>query len=170
MNIKLEIPTLGDAKIIAEYANNRNIWLNVTDSFPHPYFKENAIDFINIIQQQNPITTFKVLKDKKFVGFVGLMLKEGIYYKNAEIGYWIAEPFWRQGIATEAVNLILKFAFETFKEIEKIYAKVYHTNIGSMRALEKNGFKKEAIHKKEAFKAGEFKDLHFFSIFREDFK
>jgi ribosomal-protein-alanine N-acetyltransferase len=53
--------------------------------------------------------------------------------------------------------------------LERIYARVYHTNIGSMKVLEKNGFTKEAVIKHEAFKANEFKDVHYYSMTREEF-
>ncbi len=165
--IKLEKIILYDASIIAKYANNMNIWKNVTDSFPCPYFIENAIDYINIVTKKKPIQDFKITKNNEFVGLISAGLKSNIYSKTAEIGYWLAEPFWGQGIMTQAVKMIVSQTFESFDFIEKITAKVYHTNIGSMRVLEKSGFHKEAILVKEAFKENEFKDIHYYALFRK---
>jgi len=165
MNIKIEKPTFEDADIIAKYANNIKIWRGLTDNFPHPYSKQNAIDFIKIIEKEEPQRTFKITKDGQFVGFTGIVLQEGIYRKNAEIGYWIAEEFWGQGIASEAVNLLVKYLCKTFYDIEKIYAKVFDSNIASIRVLEKNRFRKEATLEQIAYKDNEYKDIHYYSFF-----
>lgn len=165
MSLKLQKPLLVDTAIIAKYANNINIWLNVTDGFPFPYFEENAIEFVNHINSQKPQQVFKITKNNDFVGFIGITPKKSIYRKTAELGYWIAEPFWGKGFATQAVKKILEYAFITFKQVIKYYAKVYHTNKASMRVLEKNGFKKEAVLKKQVIKANEIKDLHYYSLF-----
>jgi len=167
--IKLEKLLLDDAGIIADYANNRNIWLNVTDSFPHPYFKLNAVEFINSVKNDIPQRVFKITKGGDFIGLIGVTPKEGIYKIVAEIGYWIAEPFWGKGYGTKAVNLILNYAFDTYKDVTKIVAKVYHTNVASARILVKNGFIQEAILYKEAVKNGELKDIICFRIYRSEF-
>jgi len=164
--IKLENIQVSDAEILAKYANNYNIWKNVTDSFPYPYMLENALEFIDIIKQKTPTQEFKITKNGEFVGLIGGNLKKNIYFKSAEIGYWLAEPFWGQNIMTEAVKLLTNHIFTTFDFIEKIIARVYHTNIGSMKVLEKNGFHKEAILIKDAFKENEFKDIHCYALFR----
>ena len=165
-NISLKKIALEDVKIMAKYANNYNIWLKLTDSFPHPYSEKDAKEFIEKVINQKPTQTFKITKNNEFIGVITISPQKGIYHKNAEIGYWIAESFWGQGIGTQAVNLVVEYGFHTFSEIGKIIAKVFDTNVGSMRILEKNGFKKEAIIKKEAFKANEFIDIHYFYIFR----
>jgi len=166
MCLKLQKPLLVDSAVIAKYANNINVWLNVTDSFPFPYFEENAIEFVNQVNAQKPQQVFKITKKNNFIGFIAITPKKSIYRKTAELGYWIAEPFWGKGFATQAVKLILDYAFKTFPQIIKYYATVYHTNNASMRVLEKNGFIKEAILRKQVVKANEIKDLHYYSLFR----
>lgn len=169
MNIKIEKPTLDDAEIIAKYANNRKIWLNLTDTFPFPYKNSDAIAFLSIVNNENTEQVFKILKNGEFAGIIGLTPKTGVFSRNAEVGYWIAEPFWGQGICTEAVKQIVDFGFNSFMHLVRIYARVYHTNIGSMKVLEKSGFIKEAVIKREVFKADQFKDVHYYSISREYF-
>lgn len=165
MTIQLEKLDLADAKIMAEYGNNNNIWVNLSDSFPHPYFVQDAIGFVENENKKSPVQSFKITKNSEFIGVISFNPKKGIYKKNAEIGYWIAEPFWGQGIGSKAVELILKYGSETFPKIEKIIGKVFHKNIGSMIILERNGFKREAIIKKEAFKANQYIDIHYFYIY-----
>lgn len=86
-----------------------------------------------------------------------------VYRINAEIGYWIGEPYWGKGYATEAVRLLIKFAFEEL-DLLRIYAKIYEYNIGSMKVLEKTGFEKEAIIKSSVIKEGQIVDEHLYSI------
>ncbi|MBN2662975.1 MAG: GNAT family N-acetyltransferase [Bacteroidales bacterium] len=169
MNIQIKKLEQKDVNKIAEYANNKKIWLNVSNGFPHPYKKEHAIEFIKEVSKQNPLQTFKISVENKFAGIMTTSPKENIYFKNAEIGYWIAEPYWNKGFGTQAVKLILEYTFETFTQIEKICARVYHYNVGSMKVLLKNGFEKEAIIEKAAFKAGQYVDIHHFRIFKNDF-
>ena len=70
---------------------------------------------------------------------------------NVELGYWIAEPFWGNGIATEAIRLITSYIFENFS-INRIVAEVFDYNKASMRALEKNGYHLETVTRKGILK------------------
>src|SRR5207253_7144773 len=87
-----------DAPAIQRYANNRNIWLNVRDIFPHPYALEHAQGFIKFLSTQNPITNFAIAIDTEAIGCIGLRLGEDVHRKTAELGYWLGEPFWGRGI------------------------------------------------------------------------
>jgi [ribosomal protein S5]-alanine N-acetyltransferase len=70
---------------------------------------------------------------------------------NVELAYWIAEPYWGQGIASEAVRLMTNYIFETFV-INRIVAEVFECNKASMRVLEKNGFFLESVARKGILK------------------
>ncbi len=61
----------------------------------------------------------------------------------ANVGFLIGErEFWGKGIATEAVGLICRYAFETLK-LRKVLAGCYEKNLASLRVFKKAGFKKE---------------------------
>ncbi len=62
--------------------------------------------------------------------------------KHAEIGYVFHKRHWGRGYCTQTVALMSDFAFESLK-LHRIHARVAHANIGSVRVLEKNGFKLE---------------------------
>ena len=47
------------------------------------------------------------------IGAMGLILD--LPHQRAELGYWIGQPYWNQGYATEALEAVLKFGFETLK-------------------------------------------------------
>lgn len=45
-----------DAGALVKYANNRKIWLNMRDAFPHPYTEASAQWFLDLVERQNPTT------------------------------------------------------------------------------------------------------------------
>jgi ribosomal-protein-alanine N-acetyltransferase len=93
------------------------------------------------------------------VGSIGCMPKEDISRKTIEIGYFIGEPYWSKGIATEAVKQLLGF-ITTRLDVVRIEAHVFASNNASMTVLRKNEFYLEAIHRKAVFKNNELIDDH----------
>ena len=89
-----------DAESLLRHANNRNIWLNLRDAFPHPYTKHDARAYIRSVRERTPETTFAISVDDEAVGSVGFVLRTDVERVSAEIGYWLAEPFWGRGITT----------------------------------------------------------------------
>jgi len=146
-----------DRERLAKLANNKKIWLNVRDMFPHPYTIEDAEKFIDTVKQRDPQVTFAIEYDFKFVGAIGLVLQQDVYRFSAEIGYWMGEPYWGKGIATQAVSLLSKYAFEELN-MEKLFAGVFEGNVGSKKVLLKCGFQQEGIAKKAIFKNKKFMD------------
>jgi len=64
--------------------------------------------------------------------------------KIANIGYFINQSFWGKGIISASIKPVVKFGFEYLK-LERIHTKVATENVGSWRALEKNGFTREGL-------------------------
>ena len=93
-----------DAPSIAKYANNRKIWINLRDVFPHPYSLQDAESFISHAIEAKPITVFAIATQLEAIGSIGLMLGKDVHRFTAEIGYWLAELFWGKGIMTQAVK------------------------------------------------------------------
>lgn len=128
-----------DAPSLAAGFDNVHIWNNLRDHIPHPYTLEDAEQFIAAQEGLNPAQNFAIQYDEILCGGIGIILKEDIYRMNVELGYWIAEPFWGKGIATEAVRLMTEYVFGNFA-INRIVAEVFEYNRSSMRVLEKNGY------------------------------
>jgi [ribosomal protein S5]-alanine N-acetyltransferase len=143
----------GDAPSIVKYADNKKIWLNLRDGFPHPYRLSDANDFLSKIAQQEPRTIFAIADDKEAIGSIGLLLGEDVHRFTAEIGYWLAEPFWNKGIMSKAVQHFTEFAFEKFA-LKRIFAEPYVENTASVRVLEKSGFTLEGTLQASVFKDG----------------
>ena len=130
---------IADAETIAMYANNEKIWLNLRDVFPHPYTLEDANTFIRTATAQKPMTIFALATPTEAIGSIGLSINKDVHRLTAELGYWLAEPFWGKGIMSEAVRSFTEAAFTHFNLV-RIYAEPYATNQASCRVLEKAGF------------------------------
>lgn len=154
-----------DNVALATLANNRNIWLNLRNTFPYPYTLEKADTFLESIHNHSDAIRFAITQHGEFVGMIGLHPQQDVYAKTAELGYWIGEPFWNQGIISEAIPYIISYGFE-HSDWVKIFAGVYDYNIASMRVLEKAGFTKEGVLQKAVFKDGKLLDEHRYAIFR----
>jgi RimJ/RimL family protein N-acetyltransferase len=148
---------MSDVDSIARHANNRNVWINLRDAFPHPYSKQNAREFIRAVRQRAPETTFAIAVAGEAVGSAGFVLHPDVERVSAEIGYWIGEPFWGQGIVTEALTALTRYAIETH-QLTRIYALPFAWNKASCRVLEKAGYVLEARLRRSAVKDGTITD------------
>jgi [ribosomal protein S5]-alanine N-acetyltransferase len=155
----------GDEVSLVRHANNRNVWRNLRDAFPHPYTAADAKRWIETANPTTPITNFAIVVDGAAVGGIGLVLREDVFRRSAEIGYWLGEEFWGRGIATEAVRAVTDYAFATF-DLCRLYAGVFDWNPASSRVLEKAGYELEARMKKSVTKDGETIDELIYSIVR----
>jgi len=158
-----------DAERLVEIGNNKKIFDNLRDAFPHPYKLEDAHWFIdNHASDSNKLVrVFAIVVDGKVVGNVGTYLQEDVYRKNAEIGYFLAEEYWGKGIMTTVVKMIVEFLFENY-DIIRISAEPFSRNIGSRKCLEKSGFKCEAELKNNVIKNDVIESSCIYSLLRED--
>lgn len=155
----------GDEASLVSQANNRNIWRNVRDRFPYPYTLAHAREWIQLSGRVHPSTNFAIVVDGRAVGGIGVVLRDDIYRRSAEIGYWLGEEFWGRGIVTEAVVAITDWTFANF-DICRVYAGVFEWNPASMRVLEKAGYRLEARLSKQVTKDGETIDEFIYAIIR----
>lgn len=86
---------------------------------------------------------FKIEKDK-VIGSIGIMIGIESQLKlkedEAEIGFWIGEEFWNNGLITEAAKEVIRYAFEKLN-LSKIWAGHAKSNRQSERVQKKCGFK-----------------------------
>ncbi|MBD3309166.1 GNAT family N-acetyltransferase [candidate division KSB3 bacterium] len=158
-----------DIAALVQYANNRSIWKNLTDRFPHPYTDADAQAWLEFVQQQETPTYFAIATEEELIGGIGFELQTGIHCKTARLGYWLGEPFWGKGIVSEAVRAMTDYAF-THHDLERIYANVFETNLAAVRVLEKGGFLYEARLRKHVFKDGKILDLLIYAILRNEWQ
>lgn len=147
-----------DEASLVKYANNRNISINMRDTFSYPYTLEHAIEWIRVATSQAPETNFAIATPKEVIGGIGLRLGEDVHRRTAEIGYWLGEPYWGLGIATRAVMAVTEHAFARF-DLQRIEAHVYEWNPASARVLEKAGYLLEGRLRKSITKEDRTMDL-----------
>ena len=146
-----------DVDSLVRYANNRNIWLNLRDRFPHPYTSRDGREFIRQTRDTRPETAFAIAVSGEAVGGIGFMLQNDIDRMSAEIGYWLGEPLWGRGITTEALVAVTRYAIETHG-LTRLYALPFAWNVPSCRVLEKAGYVLEGRLRRSAIKDGRVTD------------
>jgi RimJ/RimL family protein N-acetyltransferase len=151
-----------DAPSIAKYADNRKIWMNLRDVFPHPYRLRDAEIFLSRVINANPRTVFAIATEAEAIGSIGLMPGNDVHRFTAEMGYWLAEPFWGKGIMTQAVKCLTAYAIRELK-LHRVFAEPYSTNPASARVLEKAGFTCEGVLRSNVFKDGKIRDQLLYS-------
>jgi RimJ/RimL family protein N-acetyltransferase len=161
-SLSLRPLTISDAPGFAIYANNRKVADNLRDAFPKPYNIDDAERFIHSVSGNTKPNVLGIEYKNEIIGSVGIFPGEDIYRFNAEIGYWIAEPFWGLGIATQVVNAMTDYAFSNFS-FERLYARPFPFNKASIRVLEKCGYIHEATLKNALVKQGHIYDELIFS-------
>jgi len=134
--------------------NNNNVtdWLY---EIPVPYTANDAERWLAYCyenQHTKENFLYAVEHNNKLVGGIGLHRKFEHCY---ETGYWIGEPYWNKGYATEALQNVLSFAFDEMK-IVRVQAFVYAGNFASEKVLSKSGFEYEGYLKKFHFNNGNY--------------
>ncbi len=132
----LRAPTLGDAGAIVrglgDYAVSRML-----ARVPHPFDRCDAEEWIR--RARSEIVTGEglslvIVADGELVGVVGLS-----GFPVPRLGYWLAAPYWGRGLAMEAANTILRYAFDR-RGVRLVLSGVFVDNPASRRIQDKLGF------------------------------
>jgi RimJ/RimL family protein N-acetyltransferase len=89
--------------------------------------------------------------------------RKSVEASDGEIGYVLHKDYWGRGIATEAVEVLLRFGFEELK-LHRIFATCMTENLGSKRVLEKNGLRLEGHLKENVLQRGRWRDSLIYAI------
>jgi [ribosomal protein S5]-alanine N-acetyltransferase len=142
-----------DLQSLVKYADNRHVWLNLRDRFPHPYTARDGAAFLRHTREQRPETAFAIAVSGEAAGGIGFQLQGDVERVSAEIGYWLGEPFWGRGITTEALAALTAYAVATHG-LTRVYAVPFASNVPSCRVLEKAGYVLEGRLRRSAIKDG----------------
>jgi RimJ/RimL family protein N-acetyltransferase len=107
---------------------------------PHPYTIKDAENFVaRVSTGAMGKCVYAITRNDghEFIGCCGLQSQET--GGGLEIGYWLGEPYWNRGFATEAAQTLIDFGFRHF-DVDFIDGRVRVMNIGSRRVLQKSGF------------------------------
>jgi RimJ/RimL family protein N-acetyltransferase len=160
-----------DKSAILEHLRTRDVY-NTTLNIPHPYLEEHADWWIQKrIEHAKKLgreVSFAIRNAQdELIGVVSAdNLELGATHK-AEIGYWLAKPYWGKGIMTDAVKTFVGYAFGEL-QLLRLTAHVFEFNASSARVLEKNGFRLEGRLRKHFRKDDELLDARLYGLLKED--
>ncbi|NET34779.1 MAG: GNAT family N-acetyltransferase [Cyanothece sp. SIO1E1] len=140
---------IDDIPALLKYANNPKIADRIVN-IPYPYEEPTAVFRISYVHQgfkQKSRFVFSIVskEEQHLIGEISLHLntrKDG-----AELGYWLGEPFWNQGLIKEAIEAVTQFGFQELK-LMSISASCDADNIASHKVLEHNAYKLAPSHGK----------------------
>ena len=138
---------------------------------PHPYYSYTA-ELTRFLQREYAEGRYSDLaivwrENGKMIGTVGFTSYDP-QNSCAEAGYVLSPDYWGRGIATEALEALLSFAFCEL-QLNRVEAKYISGNSASLRVMEKCGMKREAMLRKKLFIKGQFRDIGICSILKEDY-
>ncbi|MEO8230770.1 MAG: GNAT family protein [Ignavibacteriota bacterium] len=168
-NIQIRDFHLTDVDALVKYANNYKISKFMRDSFPYPYTEENATGWINYIKKNNFNLSFALANDTELIGGIGALPQVDVHRFSAEVGFWIGEPFWNQGIISKTLHAFCSYLFSKYN-FNRLTANVFEGNDASKRVLEKTGFILEGTQRKNVYKENKFFDHYIYGLLKEDFK
>lgn len=142
MNIKLREPKISDEKALIEYIEELSDELDAEGTNRlYKAIKENKyLDWLEWIKSPNS-KTFLIVNDSKIIGLINIRYKLNDFLKKCggHIGYNIRPSERRKGYAKEALNLILKNAYEN--RLDEVLIDCYKENIASRKTIESTSAK-----------------------------
>ncbi|KAM3418884.1 hypothetical protein BST61_g4847 [Cercospora zeina] len=169
---------LSDAKTMSHHANNKKLWLQLRDRFPHPYTEESAVVWINGCLDEGdcvrsgpwtyengasgPLTSthYAIAVNDEVCGSIGLD------FGSAEVGYWLSEEYWGEGMMSRIAPAFVDWAWKTFGILARINAEVVEGNLASAKLLQKCGLKIEGRCERKICKDGVFQTALMFGALR----
>ena len=103
------------------------------------------------------------------VGGCGLMGRRAQYHDEYEIGYCLCRKAWGRGLASEAVGLMLDFAFGAVGA-HRIFASIDAHNKASQGVAQKHGFRLEGKMLRDTLIRGEWRDSFVYALVSDEYK
>ena len=157
-----------DVPDIVRFASNKKIF-KTTLNLPDPYSEEDAVYWINLANDGFKKGTDLILGIRQkpnlnFIGGIGLRINRR--FNRAEIGYWIAVPFWNEGFATEATKAIISYGFQHLN-LNKFTSSHFAINPASGKVMSKCGMIEEGKLESHILKGGTYHDLVLYGLTKE---
>lgn len=160
---------LTDAPTLQRYANDPIVRKTISNQYPYSLLSEEEwIKKISKESEKDVVLAMLLQDTDQLIGVMGLH-KISAKDRTAMTGALIGNEEWRgKGYGTEAKMIFLEYAFNELN-LRKICSHALAFNIASLRFNEKCGYKEEGRQKKHVFVNGDYVDLVFTAVFREDF-
>ena len=168
MNVSIREWRIDDKSALAVNLNNPKVLNNLRDGLPYPYTEQDSEKFIRAMlsSDKNNTFAFAITLNEKVIGSIGVFRQDNIHFRTAEMGYYIAEPYWGNGYMTSAIKQVCQYVFK-YTDIIRIYAEPFSHNIASCKVLEKAGFQYEGTLKSNAIKCGSVVDMKMYALIKE---
>ncbi|RMY46436.1 hypothetical protein D0865_09289 [Hortaea werneckii] len=173
-NIAIREYTYNDIPSLSHHGNSRKVWDQLRNRMPHPYTASAAKAWISHCLDptlyvrsgawtpetgsQGPAipTSFAIAVAGEAVGSIGLEFGDAddIYFRTAEVGYWLSPEHWGKGIMSGLLPGFLQWAWRTFGVLIRVSAETAESNPRSGRVLQKAGFVLEGRRPDMACKNG----------------
>jgi [ribosomal protein S5]-alanine N-acetyltransferase len=169
----LRLPERGDYEAWATLrARSRNFLMPWEPSWPpdalsRAAFRARLARYAEDWRTDQGYNLFIFTHDGTLIGGVSLSnLRRGVS-ETASLGYWVGEPFARQGYMTVALPLVLEFSFDHLR-LHRVEAACLPSNIPSRSLLVRAGFQQEGYARRYLCIEGKWQDHLLFAILRED--
>ena len=169
-----------DVDRLTKFLNNLYVARNLK-RVPFPYSPEAAAEFVRMLSEQQldlPAMTgvevagksvWAIHQEGLLVGTLGLTPGMGAEQGDFSLGYWLGNEYWGRGLATQAVALACRWAFQV-AGARRISASVFAWNPASIRVLEKNGFQFEGCRRQAIVRLGQECDLMNYGLLAAEFR
>lgn len=155
-----------DGPAYIQHLQEKEIY-DLTLRIPFPYTEADFRAWMEIVEtttnEQGRAVRWAIRDEAEFLiggcGFDGLQIGKS---HRAEIGYWLAKPYWGRGIMTAVVRRLCDLATAELG-VTKITAQVFAGNLASAKVLEKCGFQQEGYLRKHHLKDGQYLDAKLFA-------
>lgn len=160
-----------DAPHLMRLAGSYEVAKN-TLNIPYPYGEADAQAWLGLARQHREQGTayqfaLELRATSEFVGGIGLLPEPR--HNRAEVGYWLGQPYWGRGLATEALEAVLRFGFEQLG-LNKVFATHHAGNLASGRVMEKNGLVLEGRLPQHVRRDGQYLDLWQYGLLRQHYR
>ena len=154
-----------DLDALVALADNEHVSAMLRDRFPYPYTRADGEAWLADTLAPRDDWRFAIEVEGAFAGSVGFRAGQDVHRHDAEVGYWLGEPYWGRGILAAALRTVTPVAMDALR-LHRVHAGVYDGNAASMRVLEKAGYAREATLRCAIVKRGRVLDLHLYARWR----
>jgi RimJ/RimL family protein N-acetyltransferase len=155
----LRAPETADAADLTRLADNIKVAAMMT-GMPHPYTCADAETFIRRVAEPDRTgCTYAVTSRhaNSILGCAGLTFDRD---NRLQLGFWLGEPHWGKGYATEAAHALVDLAFDNLN-VARLHTRCRVSNNASRRVIEKCGFQFTGIGMLSSIAVGQFSAEHF---------
>lgn len=155
-----------DRDTLVEWFNQSSVYHDFMLSIPAPYTTFDADEWLTKALRESLAVHHSRnwairSADGQVIGGVGF--NRAAPDQAAETGYWLAQPYWGQGLTVRAVRAVVSWAFAECG-LHKLFARAYSDNPRSIRVLEKSGFEREGVLRDHLRREGQARDVVYFGI------